>query len=235
MKIFSAKDNKELDEYTVIKESVSFYELMERAASAVTYEIISRWRRNTPVVVFAGPGNNGGDAMAVARMLSDEGYAVSVYFFNPTRSASPLAQKNFELLSETSVKAEEVVLTFIPPELTKGVLVVDGLFGVGLNRPLTGGYVSLAQYINESDASVLSIDMPSGLFAEDNSKNDKRGIIKADITVSFQYPKLAFMLEENVEYVGEWRIADIGISPEIIAEKETPLYYVEADDIAPLL
>ena len=79
MKIFSAKDNKELDEYTVEKESISLYELMERAASAVTYEIISRWRRNTPVVVFAGPGNNGGDAMAVARMLSEEGYAVSVH------------------------------------------------------------------------------------------------------------------------------------------------------------
>ncbi|MBR4963323.1 MAG: NAD(P)H-hydrate epimerase, partial [Muribaculaceae bacterium] len=213
MKIFSAKDNKELDEYTVEKESISQYELMERAASAVTYEIISRWRRNTPVVVFAGPGNNGGDAMAVARMLSDEGYTVSVYFFNPTRNASPLTQKNFEMLSETSVKAEEVVLTFIPPELAKGVLVVDGLFGVGLNRPLTGGYVSLAQYINESEASVLSIDIPSGLFAEDNTTNDSRGIVKADITVSFQYPKLAFLLEENAEYVGEWRIADIGISP----------------------
>ena len=130
MKIFSAKDNKELDEYTVMKESITQFELMERAASAVTYEIISRWRRNTPVVVFAGPGNNGGDAMAVARMLSGEGYTISVYFFNPTRNASPLAQKNFELLSETSVKAEEVVLTFIPPELSKGVLVVDGLFGV---------------------------------------------------------------------------------------------------------
>lgn len=235
MKIFSAKENKELDEYTVMKESITQFELMERAASAVTYEIISRWRRNTPVVVFAGPGNNGGDAMAVARMLSGEGYTISVYFFNPTRNASPLAQKNFELLSETSVKAEEVVLTFIPPELSKGVLVVDGLFGVGLNRTLTGGYVSLAQYINESGASVLSIDIPSGLFSEDNSGNEARGIIKADITITFQYPKLAFLLEENAEYVGEWKIADIGISPEIIAEKETPLYYMEAEDVVSLL
>jgi NAD(P)H-hydrate epimerase len=235
MKIFSAKENKELDEFTVMKESITQFELMERAASAVTYEIISRWRRNTPVVVFAGPGNNGGDAMAVARMLSGEGYTISVYFFNPTRNASPLAQKNFELLSETSVKAEEVVLTFIPPELSKGVLVVDGLFGVGLNRTLTGGYVSLAQYINESGASVLSIDIPSGLFSEDNSGNEARGIIKADITITFQYPKLAFLLEENAEYVGEWKIADIGISPEILAEKETPLYYMEAEDVVSLL
>lgn len=235
MKIFKAKDNKELDEYTVVKESINHYELMERAASAVTYEIISRWRRTTPVVVFAGPGNNGGDAMAVARMLSEEGYTVAVYFFNPTHNACANAIKNFELLKDTSVKAEEVVLTFIPPELTKGVLVIDGLFGVGLNRPLTGGYVSLAQYINESEASVLSIDIPSGLFAEDNTTNDARGIVKADITVSFQYPKLAFMLEENVQYVGEWRIADIGISPEIIAEKATTLYYTEAGDVASLL
>lgn len=235
MKIFSAKDNKELDEYTVDKESISYYDLMERAASAVTYEIISRWRRNTPVVVFAGPGNNGGDAMAVARMLFDEGYAVSVYFFNPTRSASVNCQKNFDLLKEREIKAEEVILTFIPPEITSNTLIVDGLFGVGLNRPLVGGYVSLAQYINESGASVLSIDMPSGLFAEDNSKNDYRGVVKANITVSFQYPKLAFMLEENAQYVGEWRIADIGISPEIIEEKETPLYYIEPEDAVKLL
>ena len=235
MKIFSAKENKELDEFTVMKESITQFELMERAASAVTYEIISRWRRNTPIVVFAGPGNNGGDAMAVARMLSGEGYSVSVYFFNPTRNASPLAQKNFELLSDTTVKAEEVVLTFIPPELSKGVLVVDGLFGVGLNRSLTGGYVSLVQYINESGASVLSIDIPSGLFSEDNAGNDARGIVKADITVTFQYPKLSFLLEENAEYVGEWRVADIGISPEILAEKETPLYYMEAEDVVGLL
>lgn len=235
MKIFSAKENKELDEFTVMKESITQFELMERAASAVTYEIISRWRRNTPIVVFAGPGNNGGDAMAVARMLSCEGYSVSVYFFNPTRNASLLAQKNFELLSETNVKAEEVVLTFIPPELSKGVLVVDGLFGVGLSRPLTGGYVSLVQYINESGASVLSVDIPSGLFSEDNSGNDARGIVKADITVTFQYPKLAFLLEENADYVGEWRVADIGISPEILAEKDTPLYYMEAEDVVGLL
>lgn len=235
MKIFSAKDNKELDEYTVINESISFYELMERAASAVTFEIISRWRRNTPVVVFAGPGDNGGDALAVARMLSEEGYSVSVYFFNPTRSATVNCQRNFDLLKEFNIKAEEVVLTFIPPELSKGVLVVDGLFGVGLNRQLTGGYVSLVQYINESGASVVSIDMPSGLFAEDNEGNDARGIVRADMTVTFQYPKLAFLLEENAKYVGEWRVADIGISPEIIAEKETPLTYVEAEDVAKLL
>ena len=197
MKIFSAKDNKELDEYTVQKESISLYELMERAASAVTYEIISRWRRNTPVVVFAGPGNNGGDAMAVARMLSEEGYSVSVYFFNPTRSASALTQKNFELLSDTTVKAEEVVLTFIPPELTKGVLVVDGLFGVGLNRPLTGGYVSLAQYINESEASVLSIDIPSGLFSEDNTTND---IIGRLYVAKFAYPELFADVDVDAVY-----------------------------------
>ena len=138
MKIFSAKDNKELDEYTVNKESITFYELMERAASTITYEIISRWRRNTPVVVFAGPGNNGGDALAVARMLSQEGYAVTVYFFNPTNSASPNTLKNYELLQELNVPCEEVVRTFIPPTLTKGMLVIDGLFGVGLNTHLKG-------------------------------------------------------------------------------------------------
>ncbi len=235
MKIFSAKDNKELDEYTVSKESITFYELMERAASMVTYEIISRWRRNTPVVVFAGPGNNGGDALAVARMLSQEGYAVTVYFFNPTDSASPNTLKNYELLQELNIPCEEVIKTFIPPTLTRGMLVVDGLFGVGLNAHLKGGYSSVVQLVNKSEAAVVSIDMPSGLFSEDNTQNNPNFIIKADLTVTLQYPKLALMLEENADYVGELIITDIGISPEILEEKETPLYYLETIEVAELL
>lgn len=235
MKIFNTKDNRELDEYTVVKEPVSFIDLMERAATAVTYEIISRWRRNTPVVVFAGQGNNGGDALAVARMLIDEGYSVLVYLFNPSRSLSSCCEKNLKRLQDMGVEVEEVVQTFIPPDITPGMLVVDGLFGAGLNRPLSGGYVSLVQYINESGASVLSIDIPSGLFGEDNRENNPHSIIKADITVSFQYPKLAFMFMENAEYVGEWRIADIGISQEAMDKKETPYYYIEPEDAARLL
>ncbi|MEG1998725.1 MAG: NAD(P)H-hydrate dehydratase [Bacteroidales bacterium] len=235
MKIFNTKDNREFDEYTVVKESVSFLDLMERAATSVTYEIISRWRRNTPIVVFAGQGNNGGDALAVARMLIDEGYSVLVYLFNPTRSLSSCCEKNLKRLQDMGVDVEEIVQTFIPPDIAPGMLVVDGIFGVGLNRTLSGGYVSLVQYINESGAIVLSIDIPSGLFGEDNRENNPHSIIKANITVSFQYPKLSFMFMENAQYVGEWRIADIGISQEAIDKKETPYYYVEAEDAARLL
>ena len=235
MKIFSAKESKELDDYTVIKESVSHLDLMERAASSVTYEIISRWRRNTPVVVFAGPGNNGGDALAVARMLIDEGYTVMVYLFNTSKSLSTCCEKNLERLEDMGVEVTEVVQTFMPPDLTRGMLVIDGLFGAGLNRPLSGGFVSLVKYINESEADVLSIDMPSGLYSEDNRSNYNNTIVNADITVSFQYPKLCFMFKENAPYVGEWRIADIGISQAIIDKKETPYYYLEAEEVARLL
>lgn len=235
MKIFSVKESKELDEYTVIKEGVSFLDLMERAASAVTYEIMSRWRRNTPVVVFAGPGNNGGDALAVARMLRNEGYEVAVYLFNTSKTLTPCCAKNFERLQGMDMEITEVVQTFMMPDLTSGMLVVDGLFGAGLSRPLTGGYVSLVTYINESEADVISIDVPSGLYGEDNRGNYHNTIVKADITVSFQCPKLAFMFKENAPYVGEWRVADIGISQTIIDKKETPYNYVEIEDLANLV
>lgn len=235
MKIFKADKIKELDNYTIENEPISHIDLMERAASSVTYEIISHWRRDTPIVVFAGHGNNGGDALAVARMLICEGYSVITYIFNPTKKLSPSCEINLNRLQEMDAHIEEVIQTFIPPEITSNTVVVDGLFGSGINKPLSGGYISLVQYINESDAWVIAIDIPSGLFAEDNKGNNLNAIIRADITVTFQFPKLAFMFEENNKFVGELRVADIGISQDIIDNSETPYYFVESEDVAKLI
>lgn len=256
MKIFFTNETRKLDRFTIENEPISSIDLMERAASAVTFEIISRWKRNTPIVVFAGPGNNGGDALAVSRMLIEEGYNLSIYLFNPLQKLSQDCIKNKDRLQATdgvkflkSVKQAnlqadtgycshngsvltEVVSEFIPPTLTKGVLVIDGLFGSGLNKPLSGGFGSVVQYINSSDATVVSIDLPSGLFGEDNSENIPRNIIQADLTISFQYPKLAFMFAENEQFTGEWKIVDIGIHPDIIEQTETKYYYIEPEEAA---
>ena len=101
MKIFPSSSIKKLDAYTIEHEPIASIDLMERAATALTKAIMNRWSRETPVTVFAGPGNNGGDALAVARMLSEKGYKTEVYLFNPKGELSPDCQTNKEPVSYT--------------------------------------------------------------------------------------------------------------------------------------
>lgn len=236
MKIFNSSVSKKLDAYTIEHEPVSSFELMERAASAVAFEIMSRWKRNVPITVFAGPGNNGGDALAVSRMLIEEGYKPEIYLFNTSGKLSPDCQKNKLRLSEMpDCRFTEVTNQFIPPKLSDDMLIIDGLFGSGLHSPLTAGYASLVQLINSYNATVVSIDLPSGLFSEDNRQNNSRNIISADYTFTFQYPKLSFLLPENERFTGGWKVLDIGLHPDALAQTPSLIYFVELEDAARLL
>jgi NAD(P)H-hydrate epimerase len=130
------------------------------------------------------------------------------------------------------VEFTEVIEDFTPPVLTEHDIVIDGLFGSGLNRPLTGGFAAVVDYINKSDAHVVSIDIPSGLFGEDNRGNDREAIVKANLTLTFEFPKLAFFLAENAPYVGEWKTLEIGLHPDVIEKTETPYTMVTEEDIS---
>ena len=237
MKIFTSAQIHEHDKYTIEHEPVSSIDLMERAARAITHAIAERWPARTPVVVFAGPGNNGGDALAVARMLTDKGYQVSVFLFNIHNKLSADCNANKKRLNESKkVKSfTEISLNFDPPKLTGDTLVVDGLFGSGLNKPLSGGFASLAKYINQSPAKVVSIDIPSGLMCEDNTFNIRANIIRADVTLTLQYKKLAMMFADNQPYIGELQILDIGLSKEYTDNTETQYSTVEEEDIRKLI
>ena len=216
MKIFTGAQIRELDKYTIEHEPVNSIDLMERAAKAITRSITETWSKDVPVVVFAGPGNNGGDALAVARMLAEQDYSVSTYLFNINGALSDDCAKNKDRITECkTMKAFiEVTNEFDPPKLEKGTLVVDGLFGSGLNKPLSGGFASLVKYINQSQATVVSIDIPSGLMTEDNTYNVKSNIIRADVTLTLQQKKLSFLFAESQKYIGKLEILDIGLSPE---------------------
>ncbi|MCC8067957.1 MAG: NAD(P)H-hydrate dehydratase, partial [Clostridiales bacterium] len=130
------------------------------------------------------------------------------------------------------VEFTEVTDDFVPPVLGKQDVVIDGLFGSGLNRPLTGGFAGVVAYINQSEATVVSIDIPSGLFGEDNWTNEQQAIIQAELTLTFGFPKLAFLLPENAAFTGEWKVLDIGIHPDIVRETSTPYSMVTEEDIA---
>ena len=236
MKILTCTQQKEADKYTIVHENILSINLMEKAASLITDEICSRWDKSHRIIVFAGPGNNGGDAVAVARMLFLKSYQVEVYLFNVTGNMSDDCTTNVHRLQECGFpNYHEISNSFDPPKLTSADIVVDGLFGSGINKPLNGGFASLVRYINASQSTVVSIDMPSGLMGEDNTYNIRQNIIQADLTLCIQLPKLAFLFPENEEYVGEWKLLDIGISQEYIAEAETPYRICEADEIRSLI
>ena len=236
MKIFTATQIRELDKYTIEHEPIASVDLMERAARALTTAIEEQWLRHVSVVVFAGPGNNGGDALAVARMLQDDGYQVETYLFNITGHLSADCAVNRQrLLDKRCAQLTEVTQEFEAPKLKKGMLVVDGLFGSGLNKPLAGGFASLVKYINASPAEVVSIDMPSGLMTEDNTYNVSANIIRATLTLTLQHYKLSFLFPESQQYVGRLKVLDIGLSKEGIERTDAHYTLLELCQLRPLL
>ena len=237
MKIFTSSQIKEIDRYTIEHEPVKSIDLMERAARAVATSIMERWTAEVPVVVFAGPGNNGGDALAVARMLGEDGYQVQTFLFNISGQLSADCAVNRQRLTDRKGRAllTEVTQEFDPPRLEEGMLVVDGLFGSGLNKPLAGGFASLVKYINASPAQVVSIDVPSGLMTEDNTYNVRANIIKADLTLTLGQLKLSFLFPENQQFLGEIEVLDIGLSQEGIDSLDTLYTMTDIDDVRPLL
>ena len=238
MKIFTSTQIHELDNYTIEHEPIKSIDLMERAARVLTRAISEEWPDNVPVVVFTGPGNNGGDALAVARLLTEQGYQVQTFLFNINGHLSADCTENKRRLMETKRAKNqfiEVTQEFDPPHLERGMLVVDGLFGSGLNKPLAGGFASLVKYINASQADVVSIDMPSGLMTEDNTYNVRANIIRATLTLTLGQKKLSMQFAENQIFIGRLRVLDIGLSAEGIAKIDAQYTMFEEADARQLL
>ncbi len=237
MKILSAGQFRELDRFTIEHEPVASVDLMERAAEAVAAEIAARWPQDRRIVVFAGPGNNGGDALAVARLLTGRGYRTLSYLFNIKGTLTEDCATNRDRLAATEgAEWTEVTSQFdfpvIQPEQD---IIVDGLFGIGLNKPLNGGFAAVTRRINESKAPVVSIDIPSGLMCEDNSYNDLSHVVRATLTLTMQLPKPAFFFAENRRYTGEWKTLDIGLSAQGIEQARTGFYLSEPEEMKAML
>ncbi len=237
MKIFASNVIPEIDNATCEAQNIDSVELMERAAGAVSCEIISRFLPSQRIVVVAGPGNNGGDALAVARMLFEHGYKkVEVFLFNVVGKLSHDCDiERKKLITMDGIDFTEVKRDFQPPYLGSDDVVIDGLFGSGLRQPLQGGFMVLARYINDSGAYVVSIDIPSGLFGEWNENVSQRDMVHADLTLSFQTPRLSFFFAENADIIGEWRLLDIDLDDEKMKEVPTDFMLVEDRSVRPLL
>jgi NAD(P)H-hydrate epimerase len=237
VKIFPTKQVSLIDKYTIDNEPVLSLNLMERAAGQV-FKWIQQNFPDKKVKVFAGPGNNGGDALALARMLLESKRDVVIYLVNPSGKFSPDSRTNLDKLLKMISENKIIFLSddsTVFAELDEDDLVIDGPFGSGLNRQLEGLPLNVVQHINQSSAVVVSIDMPSGMFGEDNSTNKPDAVVHADFTLTFQFPKLAFLLSDYGEFTGQWEILDIGLHPKAIEKFQTDYYFLTTEDITPKL
>lgn len=226
MKVFSVPQIQACDKFTIENEPIVSVDLMERAASRLFEFIVKHYSVNDVFVIFAGSGNNGGDALALARMLFLSNYKnLSVVTVNiGARSAD--AQINFQKLHNIKqIPVIELNSGDDFPKIENQTIVIDGIFGSGLNRPVSGYWGRLISYINTNATAIIAIDIPSGLFVENNTENNG-SIIQADITLSFQFPKLAFFFAENNQFVGDWKVLDIGLHPDFIEKEFTPWQYI---------
>lgn len=235
MKIFNTAQIRAWDAYTIENEPVSSLALMNRAAKVFTDWFVSIYPDSQrPVVIFAGTGNNGGDGLAVARLLHWQMYEVKIRVcdFGGSRSA------DFTALLEDIPKDIEVIHLKAPNEpdnfhFPNNTLFVDALFGSGLSRPLEGDWTQVVQRLNGLPNEVVSIDLPSGLFADRHTPG--ASVIHAVRTFSFETPKRAFFFPENGARIGKWDAGSIGLSLDYYATTETPFHYLTMNQASLLL
>ncbi|MDL2252199.1 NAD(P)H-hydrate dehydratase [Odoribacter sp. OttesenSCG-928-J03] len=233
-KVFRTEDIPNIDRYTIENESISSVELMERAASLWTDFFLTKSDNASKIVVVAGNGNNGGDGYVIARLLLDKGRDVTVVRPDISGKMSEDCRKNYERYRAGGGNIQEIESVH-ELEFTSGILIIDAIFGTGLNRQVEGIVAEVIRKINESGNKVYSVDIPSGLMGEDNSNNNSNAIVKADYTFTFQFPKLSFFLAENEEYVGSWFVLDIHLNRKIMAEIETPYFILDKNTVRNLL
>jgi len=236
MKIFETSQIAELDRYTISNEPICSIDLMERASIKFTETFTKEIPNTHRIFIFAGPGNNGGDALAIARLLAAENYQVEIYLFNNKGKLSVDCNMNkIRISSLINANFHEIKDIFPSICIEKEDVIIDGLFGSGLNKPVSGLAGEIVQFMNQSQARIYSIDIPSGLFGENNEENTPKNIVKAYKTFTFHAPKLSFLLSENATYVGGWTVLDIGLHPTGINLLKTPFYYIEKKEIISLL
>lgn len=235
MKIFKAEQVQDIDAYTIKNEPVLSEDLMERAALRLTGWYVRHYHIDQKVIIFAGPGNNGGDALTMARHLAERQYRVECYLLQFGTPSKDCALKKQRLLDQGLVSFFEIGEGDVLPEIGEFDVVVDGIFGSGLSRKVAGFPAMVIKHINQHPGTVFSVDIPSGLFGEDNSDNNYSSVIRATHTISFQFPFLSFFFRENDACVGRWRVHDIKLHPHAIENTESPYQTIEKEHIHELL
>jgi len=235
MKIFSVDQIQAADKYTIENEPITSIDLMERASLNVVEWLVNKFDAIYKIKIFCGPGNNGGDGLAIARILSSINYGVEVFIVEPTDKTSNDFKINLERIDKNKISITLINdANIINENSFQNAIIIDALFGSGLNKPLSGVYAEIVNKLNQINAIKISIDVPSGLYSDTlNSKEDI--IFKSNYTLSFQFPKLSFMFPENAVNVGTFLVLDIGLHAKYISETPTQYYFIDKNLISSFL
>ena len=225
MKILSVESIREADKYTILNEPIASVDLMERAANQCMHWLNDHYDIFTELTFFCGLGNNGGDGLAIARMWYEIGSKSKVFIVNHSKNHSVDFDINLKRLKETVVPITFVDSVSAISGISENEIIIDSILGSGLNSPTNGLIAEVIDFINSLKNKKIAIDLPSGLFA-DKSNKPEDAIINADITLSFELPKLAFFFPQNYKVAGNWIILPIQLSADFIKSAKTDNYYI---------
>jgi len=234
MKILKVNDIREGDAFTIKNEPISSIDLMERAANNCTIWIMDNYESNRSFSIFAGPGNNGGDGLVIARILHKNNYKVKVFIVEYTHNYSDDFRINLERLEALNIDIQILNKDKNDFQLEKTEIIIDSIFGSGLSRSITGFTAKIINQLNEQN-SIISIDIASGLKSDEIDSSKNPIIIRPTHTLSIAFPKLAFFLAENERYVGNWHNIDIGIHPQYIYDVKEFAHYILKESVKPML
>jgi NAD(P)H-hydrate epimerase len=224
MNIFNRTQIKAWDGYTITHQPVESIDLMERAAGKLYDWMVSKFPFQADFIFLCGAGNNGGDGLALARLLSKRDYNLTIYL-SDQGSLSTDCRINLDRLKELEIPVEILPSPDLLTDIPKDAIIIDALFGTGLSRPLEGPMADLVYYLNSLPNTIVSIDVPSGLPADALAAND--AVVHADFTLTFQCPKFSFFLPEHDAFVGEWHVLDIGLLIAFEEAERTPYAYID--------
>jgi len=232
MKIFTARQIKECDAFTIQREGIVAHALMERAAGKCCEWMQQQFNPRDPILVLCGMGNNGGDGLALTRMLLQEGFSAKAIVLRHTGQFTADASENFKLLHQLAPDNVQILEEgLFVTELPEHIILVDAILGAGLSRPVTGWLASFVAEINELPNTRIAIDIPTGLYADSLPETDA-AIIRADHTLSFQFYKRVFLHAEAAPFTGAVHILDIGLSDRFIEDTHSQYHIIDVETIS---
>jgi hydroxyethylthiazole kinase-like uncharacterized protein yjeF len=233
--LLTAPNIRQADAYTITHEPISSLDLMERASKAFVGWFINHFPdKKQGITVYCGTGNNGGDGLAIARMLYQHKYqGIKVMVARFSKKSTSDFDANLERLQAAGIKYTDLKLTDKFPE-DNSKIIIDALLGSGLNKPLEGDYARLVEHLNNLHKTVVAVDVPTGLFTEGEIPKDAL-VLKADLVITFQQPKLTFLLPESGPYINCWEAVNIGLNEGFIQSLNSPYQFIEEKDIREML
>ncbi|TNJ41694.1 NAD(P)H-hydrate dehydratase [Tamlana fucoidanivorans] len=234
MKIFSKEQVYQGDKLTIERQNISSTDLMERAGTQIFNWIHSKMQGSqVPIHIFCGIGNNGGDGLVLARHLITHGYNVNTFIVNCSDKRSKGFLVNYDRIKNVT-KKWPVLLNCSEdfPDINPKDIIVDAVFGIGLNRPINDWVKALFVHFRLSKAFTLSVDIPSGLYM-DKPVEDEEAVVMAGFTLSLASPKLVFFLPETAKYTAQWEVLDIGLDQEFLLATQTDVELISKHEVIP--